>query len=121
MSRKISTDGPLSPEDRAYLQMRSEDGKIAWFDSTYPPVEEDDEDPEDELASASSGVLVDEDDEDEEQEEEDDEDPDYENWSVTDLKAEIERRNKAAGDDQMPVTGVKAELAKRLRDNDANA
>lgn len=120
MSRTIPTDGPLSPEDRAYLTMRGDEARIKWFDQLYPPVDEaaDDEDEAEESAAESEEDDEDEDDEDED--EDDDEDPDYENWTIADLKAEIESRNKKAGADaQMSVTGVKADLAARLRENDA--
>jgi hypothetical protein len=117
MSRIIPTDQALSAEDRAYLLMRGEASRVDWFDLTYPPEAA----PADEDVAAEA-VADDEDDDtedDEDDEPEDDEDPEYENWAVADLKAEIERRNKTAGDSPMAVTGVKADLAARLRENDA--
>jgi hypothetical protein len=118
MSRQIPTDRPLSDEDRAYLTMRGNDARIAWFDQLYPPADEAPADEDDAEAEEAEEVEVDED-EDDEDDEADDEDPDYESWAVADLKAEIDKRNKNLGDDAMSVTGVKADLAKRLRENDA--
>jgi hypothetical protein len=115
MSRQIPTDKPLNDEDRAYLLMRGDEARVNWFDTTYP-ADAEEADAADQDAEEDEEETPDLDDE-----EDDDEvdDPGYEEWSIADLKAEIEDRNKKAGDSPMSVTGVKADLAKRLREDDA--
>src|SRR5215207_190009 len=116
MSRQIPTDKPLSDEDRAYLAMRGDEARIAWFDQVHPPADEAPADEDEVEAEAVADVDAEDDEEDDEDEEADD-DPDYESWAVADLKSEIESRNRKLGDNPMSVTGVKADLAKRLREN----
>jgi hypothetical protein len=113
MSRQIPTDKPLNDEDRAYLLMRGDEARVNWFDTTYPSETEEPEELAEDEDEEETPDLDDEDDDDEV------DDPGYEEWSIADLKAEIEDRNKKAGDSPMSVTGVKADLAKRLREDDA--
>ena len=105
MSRDVPRDQPLTDEDRDYLMARGNEALVAQIDQMYPsdsgeePAEADPE---------PGGEQV----------------KPYEEWTVADLQAEIDARNKAALEDNpsavaMSRTGTKAELVARLKENDA--
>lgn len=98
MSRQIPMDKPLSEEDRAYLLMRGEDGKVAWFDQNHPAVTDAEEEETDE----------------EDQEVEDG----YDEMTVPALQARIAELN-AEGAEITPASNKKADLITALRDYDA--
>jgi hypothetical protein len=69
-----------------------------------------------------SGALAEaEDDVDSDDEDEDEDDSDYESWSKDKLLTELGKRNdqrEADGEDTLPLSGNKAELAARLHEDD---
>lgn len=112
MSRKVPLDQPLSDEDRAYLQMRGDEGLITRLDQQFPPQDAEADEEEEEAEEAD---LEDDEDEDDEDEDED-VNASYEEWTIAELKVEIDRRNaKGAG---LAVSGTKPDLATRLREHD---
>lgn len=105
MSRTdIPMDKPLSDEDRAYLLMRGEDAKVAWFDQNRPAEPEED----------STGA------EEESADVESEEEPadNYEEWNVTDLQNRIKALNEE-GAEITPASTRKADLIAALREYDA--
>lgn len=118
MTRQIPIDKPLSDEDRGYLLMRGDTALIERLDFQYNPKAEEAEaaaavdDEEDDEEDTEPG-----DEEDEDEEDEEGEDPNYEEWTIAELKAAIDKRNlEGAG---LAVSGTKPDLAARLREHDA--
>lgn len=98
MSRDVPRNKPLSDEDRAYLLVHGDEDILRSIDAQYPP-----------------GSDV-------ESEEDGDDDAPYEEWTVADLQAEIDDRNKdRAAEQKMSRAGKKDELVARLRQDDADA
>ncbi len=96
MSRlDIPTDRALSADDRAYLLMRGEDARVAWFDQTYP-------------AGAAAEAEA----------EGDEEGDDYDKWTVAELDTRIKALNEE-GAEITPASGKKADLIAALREYDA--
>jgi hypothetical protein len=93
MSRYVDPHKPLSDSDRAYLLARGYDDQVARMDADA----DRDESAEVEVPTE---LVVD-----------DDLEP-YEDMSLADLQEECRNR-------ELPVTGTKAQLVKRLEDNDA--
>lgn len=101
MSRRVDFDGPLSESDREYLHSRGLHQAVAKVDEEFGT----DNEPHADGVPAGNP-----------------EDPGYENWTVRDLQDEIRERNKELATDQhMLLTGKQAELAARLRADDAAA
>ena len=126
MSRLVPRDKPLSDEDRAYLLMLGKDSTVAYIDQQFPPESEDLDDEDEDLEDADEDEDLEdaedaedaEDDDTDDEDEDDDEEPDYDSWTVTDLKTELSNRQDANGI-PLPTTGLKPELIARLREHDA--
>lgn len=95
MSQLVPRDRPLSAQDREYLLSRNELAMIEAIDSQHGVLDED----------GGDDVLP------------------YEQWSVEDLRAEIDDRNKAyaeAGSEtKISKAGSRADMAGRLHEDDA--
>lgn len=96
MSQLIPQDRPLSAQNREYLLSRNEIAMIERIDAMHGVSEED---------GGADEVLP------------------YDQWSVDDLRAEIDDRNKAyvdAGSDtKISKAGSRADMAARLDADDA--
>jgi hypothetical protein len=102
MSRNIDWSQPLSEGDRVW---------VSQFPAMTPLVEANDA----QFASAEPTaeevpVPV----------ESEEDDASYDNWTVADLRAEIDRRNKEFGT-TMSTSGKRDDLVSRLTEDDANA
>lgn len=93
MSRYVDPTKPLSDEDRAYLLSRGYEEQVANQDRRFA----DGEDGEIEVPTEL---------------EVDDDLPEYNEMSLGDLQDECRKR-------ELPITGNKAQLVKRLEDDDA--
>lgn len=89
MSREIKMDGPLSEEDRRYLLERGREDQVTRMDEMYGNGEETEE----------AGMASEE---------------TYEDWTVPQLQAELERRD-------LDPKGKKQELIDRLEADDEEA
>lgn len=110
MSKQIPNDRRLADDERAYLLMRGEDSRVRMQDERYPAeaeAEDLDEDAED----------LDEGEEGEEGEEEEEEGDTYDQWTVAELTAEIDKR-KASGAEISPSGTKKQNLIDALREDD---
>lgn len=96
MSREIPVDRPLSDADRAYMLMRGEDARVAWFDNNYP----------------AGGTSEDVDSETEEPSD------DYDKWTVAELNTRIKTLN-GEGAEITPAGTKKEDLITALREYDA--
>lgn len=106
---------PLSDENREFLTARSKDTLIAQLDREWANIKHHEDEMKRRKAESSE---VDG----EEQLDEEDEDPDYENWTVAELQTEIDERNNEpdrSEDAKLSRDGRKAELAARIREDDA--
>jgi len=89
MSMVIKNDHPFTDEEKAYLANCNRDAEIETNARDFPVEVEENE--------ADS----------------------YRNWKNSELKAEIENRNKLRGDDeQIPIGSTKEELASALEADD---
>ena len=93
MSRQVDTSKPLSDKDRSYLLSRGYEDQVAAIDAR------EEQNQNDELEVPSELVV------------DDDLEP-YEEMSLVDLQEECRRR-------ELPVSGTKPQLIKRLEENDA--
>lgn len=94
MTRQIPRDQPLSDEDRAYLHARGQHAEVARLDEAYPADGSD--------ANAEEAVL-----------EGGEERPDWENMTVPQLDAEIDRVNEVY-DADLTKDGKKDDKVARL-------
>lgn len=99
MSRQIPNDRRLTDDERAYLLMRGEENRVTTQDSRYPEPDPDDIDLEDDGEDFQD---------------------DYDNWTVKELNAEIEKRN-TEGAEISPAGTKKENLIAALREDDAAA
>lgn len=101
MTRFVPVDKPLSDDDRAYLHARGEHDRVEYIDNQH----------------GKAGAAADGDDLFEEVE---DSGP-YEEWTASELDAEIDLRNSAPGrpaDKKLAKSGKVADKAARLRSDD---
>src|SRR5687768_1241803 len=116
MSKQVPRDKPLSADDRAYLLMRGQQSTVEYLDQQFPP--EDEADLDEDLDETDEDEDLDDEEEEDLEDDDEDEEPDYDSWTVQQLKDELTTRTDDEGA-VLSTTGNKAELAARLREHDA--